>query len=107
MCESCGGAWIDGEEPEGSHARPFLVPKHVLERDGAGHKCNDEVRRGPFLVHDFRTDLLLLRERVRRPFDFRPEQRVILPDYLSAPGQAEVLTRSSSMRRRTLRRTGG
>jgi Lhr-like helicase len=74
VCESCGGAWIDGEEPEGSHARPFLVPKHVLERDGAGHKCNGEVRRGLFLVHDFRTDLLLLRGAFRRPFDFRPEQ---------------------------------
>lgn len=74
VCESCGGAWIDGEEPEGSHARPFLVPRHILDRDGAGNKCNGEVRRGLFLVHDFRTDLLLLRGTFRRPIDFQPEQ---------------------------------
>jgi len=74
VCESCGGAWIDGEEPEGSHSRPFLVPRHILERDGAGNKCNGEVRRGLFLVHDFRTDLLLLRGAFRRPLDFQPEQ---------------------------------
>lgn len=74
LCESCGGAWIDGEEPEGSHLRPFLVPKHVLERDGATHKCSGEVRRGIFLVHDFRTDLLLLRGSFRHPMDFSPDQ---------------------------------
>lgn len=74
VCESCGGAWIDGEEPDGSHARPFLVPRHVLDRDGASSKCNGEIRRGLFLVHDFRTDLLLLRGAFRRPFDFQPEQ---------------------------------
>ena len=74
VCESCGAAWIDGEEPEGSHARPFLVPRHVLERDGAGPKCDGEVRRGLFLVHDFRTDLLLLRGMLRRPLDFQPAQ---------------------------------
>lgn len=74
VCESCGGAWIDGEEPEGSHARPFLVPRHVLERDGATHKCNGEVRRGLFLVHDFRTDLLLLRGAFRAPLNYQPGQ---------------------------------
>lgn len=74
VCESCGAAWIDGEEPEGSHMRPFLVPRHILERDAAGNQCNGEVRRGLFLVHDFRTDLLLLRGAFRRPLDFQPEQ---------------------------------
>jgi len=74
VCESCGGAWIDGEEPESSHGRPFLIPRHVLERDGAGTTCNGEVRRGLFLVHDFKTDLLLLRGAFRRPLDFQPEQ---------------------------------
>jgi ATP-dependent helicase YprA (DUF1998 family) len=74
VCESCGGAWIDGEEPEGSHARPFLVPRHVLERDGASNKCNGEVRRGLFLVHDFRTDLLMLRGAFRRPLAYQPGQ---------------------------------
>lgn len=74
VCESCGGAWIDGEEPEGSHARPFLVPRHVLDRDGAGNKCDGEVRRGLFLVHDFRTDLLLLRGAFRAPLNYQPGQ---------------------------------
>ena len=74
ICESCGGAWIDGEEPEGTHRRPFLIPSHILERDKAGKSCNGEVRRGLFLVHDFRTDLLLLRGAFRRPLDFRPDQ---------------------------------
>jgi Lhr-like helicase len=74
VCENCGGAWIDGEEPDGSHLRPFLVPKHILDRDGAGVKCDGEVRRGLFLVHDFRTDLLLLRGAFRRPLGFQPEQ---------------------------------
>lgn len=74
VCESCGGAWIDGEEPEGTHRRPFLIPSHILERDKAGKSCNGEVRRGLFLVHDFRTDLLLLRGAFRRPLDFQPDQ---------------------------------
>lgn len=74
VCESCGAAWIDGEEPDGAHGRPFLVPKHVLERDGASTKCSGDVRRGLFLVHDFRTDLLLLRASFRCPLDFSPEQ---------------------------------
>ncbi|WP_141593605.1 DEAD/DEAH box helicase [Myxococcus sp. AB056] len=74
VCASCGGAWIDGDEPDGSHARPFLVPRHILERDGAGRACNGEVRRGLFLVHDFRTDLLLLRGAFRQPLDFQPKQ---------------------------------
>jgi ATP-dependent helicase YprA (DUF1998 family) len=74
VCESCGGAWIDGEEPDGAHARPFLVPRHILERERAGNRCNGDVRRGLFLVHDFRTDLLLLRGVFRRPLDFQPEQ---------------------------------
>lgn len=74
VCESCGGAWVDGEEPEGSHPRPFLIPRHILERDSAGTRCNGDVRRGLFLVHDFRTDLLLLRGAFRHPLDFQPEQ---------------------------------
>lgn len=74
VCESCGGSWIDGDEPDGQHARPFLVPRHVLEREGSGNRCNGEIRRGMFLVHDFRTDLLLLRASFHRPFDFQPSQ---------------------------------
>lgn len=74
VCETCGAAWIDGEEPDGAHVRPFLVPRHILARDGAGGSCSGDVRRGLFLVHDFKTDLLLLRGAFRRPLDFQPEQ---------------------------------
>jgi ATP-dependent helicase YprA (DUF1998 family) len=74
VCESCGAAWIDGEEPDGAHKRPFLIPRHILERETAGPRCNGDVRRGLFLVHDFRTDLLLLRGAFRRPLAFQPEQ---------------------------------
>jgi len=74
VCESCGAAWVDGDEPDGAHGRPFLIPPHVLDRDGAGRRCNGEIRRGIFLVHDFRTDLLLLRGSFRSPLDFQPEQ---------------------------------
>ena len=74
VCENCGGAWIDGEEPEGAHVRPFLVPRHILERDSGGPKCNGDVRRGLFLVHDFHTDLLLLRGSIVRPLNFAPTQ---------------------------------
>jgi len=74
VCKSCGAAWIDGEEPDGSHARPFLVPRHILERDSASNKCSGEVARGLFLVHDFRTDLLLLRGSFRIPLSYQPGQ---------------------------------
>jgi len=74
VCQSCGGAWIDGEEPHGSHTRPFLVSRHILERDNAGNKCNGELRRGLFLVHDFHTDLLLLRGAFRNPLGFQTKQ---------------------------------
>ncbi len=94
VCESCGAAWIDGDEPEGSHVRPFLIPKHILDRDGAGNKCNGEVRRGLFMVHDFRTDLLLLRGAFRRPLDFQPEQPWI---YDALTTLAEALSLGASL----------
>lgn len=74
VCEECGAAWLDGEEPDGGHARPFLVPRHILERDAAGTRCSGDIRRGLFMVHDFRTDLLLLRCAFRPPIDFSPKQ---------------------------------
>lgn len=74
VCQSCGAAWLDGEEPQGTHARPFLVPRHILERDNAPSRCNGELRRGLFLVHDFNTDLLLLRGSFRRPLGFDTNQ---------------------------------
>ena len=46
----------------------------MLERDGASNKCNGDVRRGLFLVHNFRTDLLLLRGAFRAPLNYQPGQ---------------------------------
>lgn len=94
VCESCGASWIDGEEPEGPHARPFLVPRHILERDGAGNRCNGDVHRGLFLVHEFRTDLMLLRGAFRRPLAFQPEQPWL---YEALATLAEALALGSSL----------
>jgi hypothetical protein len=94
VCEDCGAAWIDGDEPDGSHRRPFLVPGHILERDKAGKSCNGEVRRGLFLVHDFRTDLLLLRGAFRPPLGFEPDQPWL---YDSLATLAEALALGASL----------
>lgn len=74
ICERCGAAWLDGEEPGRAHSRPFLVPQHVLARDGAQRQCDGHVQRGLFLVHDFRTDLLLLRCAFRASLNYLPGQ---------------------------------
>ncbi|MBM0107121.1 DUF1998 domain-containing protein [Steroidobacter sp. S1-65] len=94
VCESCGAAWIDGDEPDSTHDRPFLVPRHILERDKAASKCNGDVRRGLFLVHDFRTDLMLLRGVFRKPLDFIPD-RPWLHDALAT--FAEALSLGASL----------
>ena len=74
LCEMCGGAWLDGEEPAGPHRRPFLISKATLQREGAQWECTGGVRRGVFLGHEFRTDVLLLRIPIRDPIDFSPTQ---------------------------------
>ena len=74
VCESCGAAWLDGEEPSGAHRRPFLLPRFIRNRENAPARCPGNIRRGLFLGHDFRTDLLLIRVHFRYPFDFSPEQ---------------------------------
>ncbi len=74
ICEDCGAAWLDGDEPAGLHERPFLLPDFVLAREKARGRCGGRVRRGLFLGHEFRTDLLLLRVRLGPPLDFSPDQ---------------------------------
>lgn len=74
ICESCGAAWLDGDEPSGAHPRPFLLPSYVRNRENAPAQCQGSVRRGIFLGHEFRTDILLVRMHFRHPFDFSPEQ---------------------------------
>lgn len=75
VCEACGAAWPMGEEPAGgSHGRPFLLPSYVLRNEGATRACSGTLRKRLFLGHEFRTDILILRIPVVRPFDFSPEQ---------------------------------
>jgi hypothetical protein len=74
VCDQCGGAWLDGDEPQGAHARPFLLPSYVLQREQASRQCQGGVRREIFLGHEFRTDVLLLRIPFKAPFDFSPKQ---------------------------------
>lgn len=90
VCESCGGAWLDGDEPAGPHARPFLLPNHVRAREGAHGKCGGNIRRSLFLAHEFRTDVLLLRIPFRAPLDFTPEQPWLF-DALSTLSEALAL----------------
>jgi hypothetical protein len=75
VCEICGAASLSDEDvPAKSHRRPFLVPRSVMMREQALPLCNGNVRRGIYLGHQFRTDILLLRIAFRRPIDFSPQQ---------------------------------
>jgi ATP-dependent helicase YprA (DUF1998 family) len=75
VCELCGAAGLSGEAPaESGHVRPFLIPKHILGKEHAAYRCRGSVRNELFLGHHFRTDILVLRVRLRRPFDFSPQQ---------------------------------
>jgi ATP-dependent helicase YprA (DUF1998 family) len=75
ICEVCGAAWpSDGAVPTGSHPRPFLVSRAILNNENATHSCNGTIRSAIFLGHQFRTDILLLRISFRQPMDFSPKQ---------------------------------
>lgn len=74
ICDQCGAAWLDGEEPTGTHARPFLLPNRVARREQAPKHCAGHVRNGILLGFEFRTDLLIVRIPFRSPFDFSTEQ---------------------------------
>jgi hypothetical protein len=75
ICEVCGAAWpSDGAVPTGSHPRPFLVSRVILNNENATHSCNGTIRPAIFLGHEFRTDILLLRMSFSQPMDFSPKQ---------------------------------
>jgi len=75
VCEKCGAAWLsDDDVPAKSHRRPFLVPRHVMIREQATSQCTGNIRRGIYLGHQFRTDILLLRVSFKSPMDFSPAQ---------------------------------
>ncbi len=75
ICEKCGAAWLSNDDvPVKSHRRPFLVPRHVMRNEQAAPQCNGTIRRGIYLGHQFRTDILLLRVLFQDPLDFSPKQ---------------------------------
>jgi len=75
VCETCGAAWLsDDPDSEKEHPRPFLLPDYVLKREQPPKKCNGQVRKGLYLGHQFRTDILLLRLEFRATMDFSPDR---------------------------------
>jgi ATP-dependent helicase YprA (DUF1998 family) len=75
VCGECGAAWLEGQEPPtGNHERPFLVPAHVLAREGVQRRCSGVLRHQILLGHQFRSDILLLRFSLAHPFDYSPAQ---------------------------------
>jgi ATP-dependent helicase YprA (DUF1998 family) len=91
VCETCGAAWLsDDEIPDKGHARPFLVPRYVMMREQAPRQCTGTIRKGIFLGHEFRTDILLLRIEFQGGMDFSPEQPWLY-DALSTCAEAMAL----------------
>jgi hypothetical protein len=75
VCERCGAAWLNDQDvPTKPHRRAFLLPRSVMIREQVQHHCNGSIRRGIYLGHQFRTDILLLRVAFRVPMDFSPQQ---------------------------------
>jgi hypothetical protein len=75
VCETCGAAWLsDDPEAEKEHLRPFLLPDYVVKREQPPKKCNGHVRKGLYLGHQFRTDILLLRLEFKATMDFSPDR---------------------------------
>jgi ATP-dependent helicase YprA (DUF1998 family) len=92
VCETCGAAWLD-EDAASPHKRPFLVAGFVAKQEQAGYLCNGTPRRGLFLAHEFRTDVLLLRIALDDPFDGDPNQSA-LTDALQTCCEALALAAS-------------
>ena len=91
MCETCGAAWLsDDEESEKPHRRPFLLPGYVFKREQPSRLCGGQIRRGLYLGHQFRTDILLLRLEFQAGMDFSPQQPW-LTDALSTCAEAMAL----------------
>jgi ATP-dependent helicase YprA (DUF1998 family) len=91
VCETCGAAWLaDDDVPATGHKRPFLLPRYVLNREQAPARCSGIIRRGIYLGHQFRTDILLLRLRFGSGMDFSPSQ-LWLYDALATCAEAVAL----------------
>ena len=91
VCETCGAAWLsDDPESEKEHPRPFLLPDYVRKREQPPKNCNGHVRKGLYLGHQFRTDILLLRLEFKATMDFSPD-RPWVNDALATCAEAVAL----------------
>jgi hypothetical protein len=91
VCETCGAAWLsDDPDSEKEHARPFLLPDYVYKREQPPKHCPGHVRKGLYLGHQFRTDILLLRLEFEATMDFSPE-RPWVNDALATCAEAVAL----------------
>jgi hypothetical protein len=91
VCETCGAAWLsDDPDSEKEHPRPFLLPNYVIKREQPPKKCSGRVRKGLYLGHQFRTDILLLRLEFKETMDFSPD-RPWLNDALATCAEAVAL----------------
>jgi hypothetical protein len=91
VCEACGAAWLfDDPDSEKEHLRPFLLPDYVRKREQPPRYCSGHVRKGLYLGHQFRTDILLLRLEFKATMDFSPD-RPWLNDALATCAEAVAL----------------
>jgi len=91
VCETCGAAWLsDDPDSDKEHARPFLLPNYVIKREQPPKKCSGHVRKGLYLGHQFRTDILLLRFEFKATMEFSPD-RPWLNDALATCAEAVAL----------------
>jgi hypothetical protein len=74
VCESCGAAWPEGDEPSGGqHYRPFEIERYILQQEGLTNRCAGPLHSSSlYLGHTFLTDLLLLRIPIHAPLGYDP-----------------------------------
>jgi hypothetical protein len=97
VCETCGAAWLsDDPDSQKEHSRPFLLPDYVIKREQPPKHCNGHVRKGLYLGHQFRTDILLLRLEFKATMDFSPD-RPWLVDALATCAEAVALGSSRGL----------
>jgi hypothetical protein len=67
ICEKCGAAGPGVDGVESSHYRPYLIAEWAQRKYRLSSRCNGVLRTNVYLGCSFRTDLLLIRETLRRP----------------------------------------
>jgi hypothetical protein len=80
VCEKCGAAGPGVDGVASPHYRPYLIPEWAQKKYRLSSRCNGVLRSNVYLGCSFRTDLLLVRETLRRPMNNDPKD----PWYLDA-----------------------